>query len=301
METGTRLVSHSSCVPFSDLSSAAMPTPTRPGPAPIPRHDGTEISRSHPARVILDRCPGDKAIADYNEAIRLDPKDAVAYNNCGNAWRAKKEHDKAIADYNEAIRLDPSIAMTYNNRGLAWNNKKEHDKAIADYNEAIRIDPKLAWAYIGRAVTLFITRREGAIDGTKTALAVEGWRGEVPIYAVVLGHFAAIQAGHGEQAKAFLDDAAAHCDKETWPYPIVKYLRGELDEAKLLAAAVDNDKMTEVHGYLGVDLLQKGQKGPATAHFRWVKEHGNPTFVEYIIALAELDRLEAKPLATHAP
>ena len=62
----------------------------------------------------------DKAIADYNEAIRLDPKDAAAYDNRGNAWQAKGEYDKAIADYNEAIRLDPKDADAYNGRAWLW-------------------------------------------------------------------------------------------------------------------------------------------------------------------------------------
>ena len=59
----------------------------------------------------------DKAIADYNESIRLDPKYAIAYNNRGDAWYHKKEYDKAIADFNEAIRLDPKTAVAYSNRG----------------------------------------------------------------------------------------------------------------------------------------------------------------------------------------
>ena len=95
----------------------------------------------------------DKAIADFAEAIRLDPKLAVAYHNRGNAWGAKKEFDKAIADYTEAIRLDfklASLASAYHNRGGAWGAKKEFDKAIADFAEAIRLDPKDAVAYHNR-------------------------------------------------------------------------------------------------------------------------------------------------------
>ena len=50
---------------------------------------------------------------------------AVAYKNRGNAWNAKGDHDRAIADYSEAIRLDPDYAIAYNNRGLAWTDKRE--------------------------------------------------------------------------------------------------------------------------------------------------------------------------------
>ena len=69
----------------------------------------------------------------------------MAYDNRGHAWYAKGEYDKAIADYDEAIRLDPKYAMAYNNRGLAWYAKQEYDKAIADYDKAIDLDPKKPW------------------------------------------------------------------------------------------------------------------------------------------------------------
>jgi hypothetical protein len=74
----------------------------------------------------------------------------------------------------------------------------------------------------------------------------------------------------------------------------VEYLRGESTQARLLAAATDNDKMTEVRCFLGLDLIQKKEIDSALAHFRWVMEHGNPRSVEYGIALAELDRLRSK-------
>ena len=84
------------------------------------------------------------AIAEYTEAIRLDPKVAEAYALRGCAYNKKGEHDKAIADYSQAIRLAPNLAPvfllaqanTYQLRGLAYVRKGELDKAIADYSEA---------------------------------------------------------------------------------------------------------------------------------------------------------------------
>ena len=65
----------------------------------------------------------DKAIADYDEAIKLDPKNANAYSYRGLAWYWKSEYDKAIADYDEAIKLDPKSPRRYSNRGDAWQMK----------------------------------------------------------------------------------------------------------------------------------------------------------------------------------
>src|SRR5664279_4983909 len=64
----------------------------------------------------------DHAIADYSEAIRLDPKVAIGLYNRGIVWRAKGDIGRAIADYSEAIRLDPTYVLALNNRGLAYHD-----------------------------------------------------------------------------------------------------------------------------------------------------------------------------------
>ena len=54
----------------------------------------------------------------------------------------QKRYDKAIADFNEAVRLNPRDPFAYTSRGMAWQNQKDYDKAIADFNEAIRLEPR---------------------------------------------------------------------------------------------------------------------------------------------------------------
>jgi tetratricopeptide (TPR) repeat protein len=53
----------------------------------------------------------------------------------------KKDYDRAIADYSEALKLQPNNAVIHNNRGTAFHFKKNYDRAIADYDQAIKIDP----------------------------------------------------------------------------------------------------------------------------------------------------------------
>jgi tetratricopeptide (TPR) repeat protein len=103
-------------------------------------------------RGYADKGDYDKAIADCNQAIRLDPEGALAYNSRGLAYYHKKDYDRAMADYNQAIRLDPEDAAAYSNRGLAYIDKKDYDRAIADCSQAIRLDPEGALAYNNRGV-----------------------------------------------------------------------------------------------------------------------------------------------------
>ncbi len=243
----------------------------------------------------------DKAIADFDTAIRLDSKDADPYNGRGLAWRSKGAYDRALADLDQAVRVDPEHAWAYNNRGCVWRDLKEYAKAIADFDQAIRLDAREGQFPYGRAVLLFMAHRGGVVDAVKEVLRLNKWRGDLPIYAVLLGHFAALRAGQGNQAKAFLDDAAQQCDTSAWPYPVVKYLRGEIDELTLLSAAIDNDKMTEARGFLGLDALQRRRVEAAVAHFHWVKENGNPLFNQFAMSVAELDRLDREQAAGDGP
>ncbi|MBZ0306340.1 MAG: tetratricopeptide repeat protein [Anaerolineae bacterium] len=82
------------------------------------------------------------AIADYNEAIRLNPQDAKAYYNRGLAKHNSGDTQGAIADYTRSIELkNPELHLPYNNRGFAWETLGEYPKALADYEAALRIKP----------------------------------------------------------------------------------------------------------------------------------------------------------------
>ena len=97
----------------------------------------------------------DRAIADFTQALKLDPNLAEAYIGRGDAWNYKDEYDKAIADFDQALKLDPNLAEAYSGRGESWNDKGEYDKAIADFDQALRLNPNLADAYCGRGAAYY--------------------------------------------------------------------------------------------------------------------------------------------------
>jgi tetratricopeptide (TPR) repeat protein len=122
----------------------------------------------------------DRAIADFTEAIRLDPALSAAYILRGRALRAsvsritsvgenfsfiittytggsitsaqQQAYDKAIADFTQAIRLDLNSSIAYRERGVLYDYKGDYDQAMADYNQAIRLNPNYALAYNNRGI-----------------------------------------------------------------------------------------------------------------------------------------------------
>jgi tetratricopeptide (TPR) repeat protein len=94
----------------------------------------------------------DGAIADFDRAIKRDPKDDAPYYNRAQAKRLKKDVAGAIADYTRAIELGSQNPAAYNNRGNARAESNDRDGAIADYTRAIELKPDYARAYYNRAM-----------------------------------------------------------------------------------------------------------------------------------------------------
>ncbi|MBI5128527.1 MAG: DUF1311 domain-containing protein [Rhodopseudomonas palustris] len=62
----------------------------------------------------------DRAITDYDDALRLDPKQPDALNARGELWLGKSDRPKALADFSAALKLQPDhAAARANHRALA--------------------------------------------------------------------------------------------------------------------------------------------------------------------------------------
>ena len=95
-----------------------------------------------------------KALADFTQAIKENPKAAPAFNDRGWVYKQMGDSDHALADLAEAIRLASNFASPYINRCVLREQLADHVGALRDCDAAIRINPKNARVYAFRGNVL---------------------------------------------------------------------------------------------------------------------------------------------------
>ena len=114
-----------------------------------------------------------EAIAEFDEAVRLDPEFALAFINRGKAFLDMDQPQRALEDFDEAVRLDPENFLPYYERGFTrlrqvegyyagiqpgdigdeGQAKDRLREALQDVDAAIRLNPEHANSYIARVRT----------------------------------------------------------------------------------------------------------------------------------------------------
>lgn len=116
----------------------------------------------------------EKALAAYEQAIRLDSTFARAYNAKGNVLRDLKRYEEALDSCEKAIYFDPSYTYAYHNKGNVLRDLKRYERALAAYEQTIELDPSYAYAYHNKGNTLHSLRRyEEALDAYEQAIRLD--------------------------------------------------------------------------------------------------------------------------------
>ena len=76
-------------------------------------------------------------IIQHSKIIEHSKKGAALYHNRGYAHLGNKNHDKAIADFTEAIKLNPDNASSFHYKAQALIMKRDYDKAINISREVV--------------------------------------------------------------------------------------------------------------------------------------------------------------------
>jgi tetratricopeptide (TPR) repeat protein len=112
------------------------------------------------------------AIADLDEAIRLDPDAIAAYQNRAASYRNSGQLERALADLNRAAQIDPQDARTFLSRGVIYFKMGAPTRAIQDYDTSLKLDPNFVASLYGRGVAkLKVGDRDGGNADIRQAKA----------------------------------------------------------------------------------------------------------------------------------
>jgi tetratricopeptide (TPR) repeat protein len=232
----------------------------------------------------------EKAIADYDAALKLRDGDEVAHYDRGNSYAALGRHREAIADYDSAIRLKKDYQPAYFNRGNSYQAIGRFPEAASDYDAAIKLKPDDLNAVNSRGFVNFFL-------GNYAAAGADFKRGAAnDAYLAIWRHLALSRIGLADPHELALNTVVKF-DRDIWPGPVIALFLGQMKPAQILAAAQAGDARKrreqgcEASFYLAEYALLRVEIGEAKRLFHEALQGCPAGFVEHIASEAELKRL----------
>jgi tetratricopeptide (TPR) repeat protein len=148
------------CAAFTVIAIAAVTVLGFCGSAAA---DDRETCKTASGDVAIEACSRAITSKKFNKRVL-----SLLYTNRGVEYALKKDFEHAIADHDQAIKVDAKNPVAYNNRGNAYDGKREFDRAIADYDQAIMLNPKYAGALYNRGLA---KQKKGDITGGQADIA----------------------------------------------------------------------------------------------------------------------------------
>ena len=105
------------------------------------------------------------AIAEWQNALRIDPNDPKAHNNLGAALARTGKTEEAVRQFRKAVELRPEFAQAHYNLGGVLVQSGRLEEAVRSFRGALQLVPELAEARHELGVALV---REGKLDEAVT-------------------------------------------------------------------------------------------------------------------------------------
>ncbi len=235
----------------------------------------------------------DRAIADFDLALRLNPLSALALNNRGLALHAKGDYGSAIGDFDAAIALFPRYYDAFRNRGTARFFADDVKAAAADYDDAIGIYARDPGVFVLRGLArYFADDSRAAVQDLETAQRMS--------YAypyLDLWLFLARRAD-GSNGREALRASLDAWETDAWPRPLVDRFLGRASTVEVLAALAAMPapframRAVATRFFLAEHDRLEGMPVAARRHLEAALAADGPRPIEWAGAKAALARLE---------
>ncbi|MGB7713052.1 MAG: tetratricopeptide repeat protein [Microcoleus sp.] len=119
------------------------------------------------------------AIANFTQALGLNPNIPQAYLGLGIATAKQGNKQQAIYNYDRALQFNPNLAEAYFGRGQVYYELGNKQRAIGDYEQAIRVNPNYGLAYLERgAIRCMLGTKSQAVADFNQAVELFSKQGD---------------------------------------------------------------------------------------------------------------------------
>lgn len=218
----------------------------------------------------------DKFEAGLAAAQKLSPKDGKVLALKGYVYLSTHETDAALNNLIEAKKLNYSTPQLYAAMSTAYLLKENFDDALSSINEAIRLSPADADLYNTRSLSyLVMGKPENSLSDANRYLETTEWKGAHTVDCFLRVYMLSKQIANEIEAGKALDQAGKSFTPEQPEHRLLAYLKGEMDDAALLAAARGAEEETNSHAWIGIKCSIAGDKDKALSELGTVRASGS--------------------------
>lgn len=253
-----------------------------------PQHLGSRVEMGK-LRISQDRA--DEGLALLVSAAQEAPQDFGAQYHLASALGEAARYEESLRAFDSALKLNQLSVDAWMGLSTAALRLGRTAQSDAAFMQVRRLDSDAAWHERRARLAFGEGRHELAAREARTFIEAAGWADGSSSYAAFVAALAYRRLGQKSEADDLLQKVATVVRPGSWPHAVVEYLQERLADEAFLRRAQDNGERTEAHAYVGLRMVEAGNRQAAREHLTWVKERGERNYTEYDLAIAELKRL----------
>lgn len=198
-------------------------------------------------------------------------------------------------DFQQAIKLKPDMAQAYNSIGIHYTQQREFMQAYEAFDSSLDIDPNFDFAFLNRGIALYYGGRP---DLAARDFGAFYKRAENDPYRALWSYIAESEVD-ADKAQNSLRQIRSSLDEQNWATALIDLYLGEMTEHELLNSLIVGvksqkqltDRLCEAYFYLGKFHTAKGNTGIASNYFKLALSTNVFEYVEHRYARLELNLL----------